>query len=137
MIASLLTVLSLLAASVSAACYCGHHESGHVEKTEPLSCHGSTHEEPVVDENVPIPYGDLIGLDCECFPQSSVASIVSKYESKRFKSENLKAAANAETVRIGSTSFRLIDDTFHGLTSVNLYKQALPRSGPSRAPPRL
>jgi len=136
-IASLLIVLSLLAASVSAACYCGHHEAEHVEKTEVLSCHGPSHATPASDENVALPDGDLVGLDCECIAQPGVAAIVSKNESKRFDSENLKAIEDREPLRIVSTSSRLIDDTFSGFTSANFYKQALPHLGPSRAPPRL
>ena len=124
-----------MAISAVAACACAHHESKRSE-TEVLSCHAASHE----PENTKIsdydPHVPRLGEQCTCSLNRVHAAFFAKSEQKKLKAQATDIAGNAAPVQADE---QFVSTAEAATFPVNFepYTRNFPRSGPSRAPPRL
>jgi hypothetical protein len=130
----LLAASNLLAAQIS-ACTCTHHKETQTERTA-VSCHGATHEETSVETSGDDSKGPRLGEQCICYLDRAQTAIVAKSEQKKFKTQHTD---KAESKAAAESGYKLIPIAEVALVHPDLsfYLSELPRSGPSRAPPRL
>ena len=131
---TLCLIASLLVGSAS-ACACGHHQDAQKLKTEPISCHRASHESTkaeTADNGQP-----LLGENCTCSFATVDAAIVTKSETKRSKAGRSAAAENGQVVEIETTPGEIASAEPRAFSTLYFYSAYFPRSGPSRAPPRL
>lgn len=134
---SFCAVVAILAMAISAvaACACAHHQTKTAEK-KVLSCHSASHESETPEVSNDDPGRLRLGEQCSCYLNRTQTAIVAKSEQKKFKAQQTDVA---ETIDSAEIDRQLIPqneaDVVH--SDFVLYTKTLPRSGPSRAPPRL
>lgn len=130
-------VLLAMAVSSVAACACGHHQAAKKQKAEPISCHGASHESPktetpTVDNGLP-----SFDENCICSFGTLDAAIVAKSETKRSPAERSTPILTGQVVEIATSAGELASTEPRAFSTLYFYSAYFPRSGPSRAPPRL
>ena len=124
-----------MAISAVAACACTHHQAKTPEK-KVISCHGASHEVETPEVSSDDPGGPRVDENCYCYLNRAQPAITAKSEQKKFKAQQTDVSENPAPVDFES---QLIPITEVASVHSNfvLYTKLLPRSGPSRAPPRL
>jgi hypothetical protein len=124
-----------MATSAIAACACAHHQPQKAEK-KVLSCHSSSHESESPEVSNDDPNRLRLGERCSCYLDQTQTAIVAKSEQKKYKAQHSEVAENISSVAF---DIQLLSTTEvpSVSSSLVLYAKLLPRSGPSRAPPRL
>ena len=124
-----------MAVAAVAACTCAHHQSPKAEK-KVLSCHGANHEKEDPEFLKDDPNRQRVSEQCNCFLNRVEPAITAKSEQKKFKTQQTDVAAAETTVDL-DRSFVALMDIAPVDPIFSFYTRTLPRSGPSRAPPRL
>lgn len=132
------TVLLILTLSSTAiaACPCSHHGTSKYARSEPLSCHGSTHEEPRTQSESEASTGDAAGVVCECIVRTVAPAVTAKKESKRFGPQNAQPIGKVEIEPI-EILLATLSEADEIAVAVTFYAPIFHRSKPARAPPRL
>ena len=133
MVISLAAVLSLFVSVVS-ACACSHHQSQ--VKTDPPSCHSSSHGEPAAAADEPAST-ETFGAGCNCFVNTPAPAITAKSEKKRFSYEKHLGALAALVIPDAidlQPRYRHADGPE---SPPSFFKGQSLSFGPPRAPPRL
>jgi|SoiMethySBSTD1v2_1073268.scaffolds.fasta_scaffold127989_2 hypothetical protein len=131
-------MLAILGLSFSAfaVCACTHHLSKTI-KSETVSCHGSSHEDPPPERAEGAQTGPSAGVDCEC-PMSAIGpAIIVTNKSKRLDNSGQMYVAMGDEVRLDEPSTVAYEPAVSVFSDPKFYSTPFSRSGPSRAPPRL